>query len=217
MLLHPISMMKFITSGSEPTGPSDNFDDNSIASFWTPVTASTSSIVETGGQLVITAPNDINYDWYGVRNAPRLEQDFSPGSSAWNITVDFSASAGGSGPSAATQGHGIIIFADDNNNIRFDTYHNGTNLYGFCANITGGSPSTQFNNIITSTHWRYLRVERSASEGQWRFYGSPDGVSYTTAGSGFTRSLTVTKMAIFASRGSTAGQYVANIEDITFG
>lgn len=211
------SMLKLPAGASEPSGPDDDFETGTIAPFWTAQNTGTATIVETGGQLVITCPTGTAFDWYsGTRTAPYLEQAFTPGSGDFTITADFSASNGGSGPTAKYQGHGFLILQDTTNNLRFDAFYN-TSLLAFCAKMTSGTSVTQYSNAMTSTHWKYLRVTRLAADsGQWRFYGSPDGVSFTSLGSAFTHSITINKVALFAHRSDAAGQYVANVESIAF-
>lgn len=200
---------------SEPTGPDDDFNTGTIASFWTVSTTGAATIAETGGELVITCDTGTNYDMFtSSKNAPRLEQDYSP-AGAFQIDADWAGSGGGSGPAAQYQGHGILLLADINNWVRFDTYHTGSAVNGFAATCASGSATTRINVAAGTNEWKYLRITRGASN-NWNIYGSADGGTYNQFGSGFSHTIGVSKAALWAHRSSGAGEYVARCNAVTF-
>lgn len=202
-------------TGGEPTGPNDNFNTGTIGPNWTVVTTGAATIVETGGELVITCDTGTNYDMFtSSKNAPRLEQSYTP-SGALQIDADFSGSGGGSGPTAQYQGHGILLLNDINNWVRFDTHHNGSAVNGFAATCSSGSATTRINVAAAANNWKYLRITRGASN-NWNIYGSADGVSYNQFGSGFSHAIGINKVALWAHRSSGAGEYVARCNEVAF-
>ena len=176
---------------------SDEFSSTSLSSFWTffdPLAGGTasddSSINLTGSQLEIAVPGGSSHNlWPGQMFAPRLLQD--------TINTDFEVEAKfDSIVSERFQQQGIVIQESDQTLIRYDVYHDGTNINVFAATITnGGSSSQKVNTSIFLTSPLYLRVNRSAD--LWTLDYSGDGQSWTNATS-FTHNMIVNKVGVVA-------------------
>ncbi|WP_170337390.1 tandem-95 repeat protein, partial [Ruegeria arenilitoris] len=112
-------------------------------------------------------------------------------------------------PTDQYQMQGLLVEADADNWLRFDTYSDGNNLRVFAATTVNGDSTPKFNAVIPGGSAPYLRVERSGD--LWTMYYSTDGANWTTAGS-FTRALTVTSVGVFAGNTGSASGFTAQVD-----
>ncbi len=101
--------------------------------------------------------------------------------------------------SERSQLQGFIVEESDGNYIRFDIYHDGTQMYLFSASFINDSPTEQVKVAIDDlTDAFYLRVTRVGNE--WTMSYSYNGNSWTDA-TPFTYVLDVNSVGLFAGTG----------------
>lgn len=202
-------------SGGAPTAPDDNFEDGSIAGFWTQSVPTTNyddlSFSEGSGAVTLAVGDTYGHDPYGSTfpiPVPLLVQDISIGTGDFEIVTQWSSE-----PTEAIQGIGIYLEDADGDWQRHDvTYQSGV-LKGFVATWTG---STMQNKLAVTTvsHWAYLRVSRVS--GTTHFYVSSNGTDWTEVLSGFSDARSWTKAGIYGMRTSSAAAFNAVCLDFAF-
>ena len=181
----------------------DTFDAALDTNVWTttdPVGDCTVST--TGTQLSIAVPSGVEHDlWTGSNNACRVMRaaenaDFSL-EAKFDTVLDTDA-----------QINGIIVEASAGNLIRFDVFHDGTNLRAFSATMTAGTATHQHNAIITAGFPVWLRVQRVSDD--WLFWHSYDGLAWVLDAS-YTHALTVATVGVVAGNAVyQPGSYIAD-------
>jgi len=109
-------------------------------------------------------------------------------------------------PTTGIQIQGMLVEQDDNNWLRFDLRHNGAGLRVLAATTIDGSTSSRFDKSVGSGAARFLRITRSGDF--WTMKYSPDGSTWTTAGS-FSHSIAVHAAGIFVANQSGSGEIPA--------
>lgn len=185
---------------------SDDFNrcalDTSLWTFRDPVGDVTLSM--TGKQLQIVIPGGTDHDLWTDKNfAPRLLQPTD--------NVDFTVEAKfESGLDAEYQMQGVIIEQDTDNLLRFEFYHDGTDLHVYAASIISGTGSARLNQIVTpSGSDMYLRVAREGDT--WTEFYSFDGINWNISGV-FTQAITATAVGIHAGNAGTLPAHTAIVD-----
>ena len=183
---------------------SDDFNrcelDNGRWSTLDPVGDSTFDM--TGKNLVISVPAGVNHNlWTGENNAPRA---LTPAENIdFEVEVKFDSIV-----SLKYQIQGIIIRQDNDNLLRFDFHHDGTNMRIFAATIVNGT-ATMKNTQIVSGNPGYMRVKRIGS--QWSQYYSKDGLNWTLSKQ-FQQPITVNEAGVFAGNAGDNPAFSASID-----
>lgn len=198
-----------------PTAPDDNFEDGSIAGFWTQqVPASENSdlsFAESGGAVTLTIGNTYTHDPYGTAAPPAtavLVQDISIGTGDFTITTQWSST-----PSENNQGQGIYLEDGDGDWQRHDVTYTSSALKGFAATWTGGSMQNKLA-LTNVSHSAYIRVRRAS--GTTHLEVSSNGTDWTEVLTGFSDARSWTKAGIYGLRSSTAASFNAVCTDFAF-
>jgi hypothetical protein len=179
---------------------SDDFNTPGLSSRWTwmPAAAGTRALVGVGSgdaHLAITMPVGTAHDKYNTVEAPRVMQDA--------LDVDFAIEAKyNAEPNSNNNTQGILVEQDGARWMRFDVYHDGTDLHAFVGNTVGGVTSTLTDSTIPVGEALYLRVERTGDA--FTFLHSPDGITWTEVTTR-TSFLTVNSVGAFAANPFGAG------------
>lgn len=146
------------------------------------------SFTVSGGKLVIDVPAGYDHDlWSGSNNnAARILQPVQ------NNDFEMEAKFGTS-PSNRYQLQGFIVQEDNDTYIRFETYHDGSNLRLFAAYINGSTANAKVSTVLASAP-SYLKVNRSGNT--WTLSYSDDGTNWTDES--FTQAMTATQAGLFA-------------------
>ncbi len=182
--------------GGSSGGPtSDDFAGTALDPRWTVVDpVGDTTVTVSGGAARIAIPAGTSHDlWTGRNLAPRLLQTVTD--SDFEVEAKFDSVV-----TSRYQLQGIVAQQDADDLIRFDIYHDGSQVRAFAASMAAGRATTEisvpFFTAPTGPIW--LRVSRVGDT--WTLRYSSNGTSWTTAGS-FTHALTV------ASVGPTAGNH----------
>lgn len=181
---------------------SDDFDranlDTGRWSFEDPIADGQVTLVGAGtgdARAELSVPVGPSHDPYGSNPSLRIMQPIAD--------ADFELEAGfASDPSERYQLQGFMIEADTDNWLRFDTYHDGTSQRIFAATTVDGSSTSRFNTTIDPAGARVLRITREGD--LWTCAYSPDGASYTTAGT-FSHAMAVAAAGVFAANHASSG------------
>jgi regulation of enolase protein 1 (concanavalin A-like superfamily) len=190
-----------------PPGPpqSDDFYEGQIhPAWWFEGPAGTSTNLGSNADesfLALVTP-DGNYDIWGENNAARIMQRVED--TNFQLETRFLTT-----PSEAYQMQGLLIEADADTWIRFDTVSNGGGLRAFAAVTVDGTSVTRISEPIPGTAAPYLRVTRSGDE--WTFSYSKDGSVWTEAGR-FAHALNVSSVGVFAANTGPAAGYTALVD-----
>ncbi|MEM8970539.1 MAG: cadherin-like domain-containing protein [Pseudomonadota bacterium] len=192
-------------SSPQATIISDDFSGATLQSFWTVGgPAGTTNSLDVNGPeayLTLSTPTG-NFDIWTVNNSARALQAITDS--------DFQVEAGFlSTPSARFQIQGILVEEDSDTWIRFDTFHDGSDLNAFAAVTLNGSPSAQFNVEIPGGTAPFIRVDRAGDV--WTMSYSTDGTVWTVAGS-FTQALNVSSVGPFAASAADAPGFTAQVD-----
>ena len=181
---------------------SDDFNSNTLDLRWKfvgPVGDGTYTLTGAGSEdayLELFVPARTSHNpWRSSNNSvramqPATDEDFE-------LEVKFASQ-----PSQSYQMQGILVEEDADNWIRFDTYHDGSNLKLFAATTLNGNSQVKLNQVITPGTDAYLRVMRQGNT--WTLFYSSDGNSWTNAGS-FNQELTVSAVGTFAANHAFSG------------
>ena len=187
---------------------SDDFNNASLGSQWTLVNPKGDGTLDltgvgTGDALLeLTVPAGTHDLWRSKKDAIRTMQ--SSANEDFEAEVKFESE-----PSQRFQLQGILVDQDADNWIRFDTYHDGSQLRVFAATTTNGSSQTKINVPVASGTASHLRVNRQGDE--WTLEYSADGNNWNTAGS-FTHSLNVSEIGTFAGNAQNAPAFTAEVD-----
>ena len=170
-----------------------NLDTPFLWEFVNPLNDGWVTLVGAGSgdaHLELSVPEGISHDPWLNNHSVRIMQN--------TIDTDFEVEVKFvSEPTTGYQMQGIIIEQDDNNWLRFDQHHNGTELRLFASTTITGNFLNKLNLVINSGDASFLRVNRTGDI--WTFLYSSDGIIWNTAGD-FSQALTV----------SSVGPFVAN-------
>ncbi len=176
---------------------SDDFAAASLSDMWVLDNPSGGSVElgESGGDsfLQINVPSG-GVDAWNTNTAPHLMQ--ACGDIDFDITVKMITE-----PSGNNHDQGILVELDNNDFIRFDVYHNGSELKIFVGEVVAGTSTARANATISTTTATYIRLQRTGTT--WLYQRSTDGVSWTTVLNRVGFTMTVANVGIFAG-GSTA-------------
>ena len=183
-----------------PTGPyTDQFDTCSLDAKWgSPIDpAGDGAFKVNGKQLLITVPEGATHNlWTDNKNAPRVMQ------TADNVDFEYIVKFD-SAVTQTAQMQGIIIEQDEQNFARFDfEYNDGMKAYA--ATFADGASRRRISIDINAADAVYLRVMRVGV--RWFMYYSPNGETWTEAGSFNNYVLNVTKAGVFAGNVAMKGQ-----------
>ncbi|WP_200906179.1 glycosyl hydrolase family 28-related protein, partial [Limnoraphis robusta] len=174
---------------------SDDFNNSSLSSQWSfidPVGNSSYSLSGTNTKdayLNLSVPSGSSHDiWNNTLTAARVMQPAT--NTDFELEVKFASE-----PAQRYQIQGILVEQNANNWLRFDTFHDGSQLFVFAAATINGSSQEKMLAEIDSGEASHLRVNRQGST--WTLEYSADGQTWASAGS-FTQALNVTSVGTFA-------------------
>ncbi len=133
--------------------------------------------------------------------APRVMQAVTADSD-FEVEVGFNAE-----PAGSSNNQGILIVQDAARWLRFDIYHDGSQLKAFIGD-TNGNTVAKLNQVIPAGSARILRVRRVGND--FTFEHSADGSTWSTAGA-MSSTLTVQSIGVFAAN-PTGGNYTAEVD-----
>jgi regulation of enolase protein 1 (concanavalin A-like superfamily) len=158
--------------------------------------------IMTGENLEIFVPGGSSHDmWTNNNTAPRA---FTPAENTnFEVEVKFDSVV-----SQSFQMQGILIRQDNDNFLRFDFHHDGTNMRIFSAKFLNGVGS-QTNNAIVTGNPSYMRIKRIGN--QWHQYYSEDGLNWILS-KNFSQALNVSAAGVFAGNAGGNPQFTASID-----
>ena len=184
---------------------SSDFADGVLDPVWTiegPAGVSSSfGGNETDAFLTLHTP-DGDHDIWGANNSVRAMQDAA--NEDFQVETRFLST-----PTEKFQIQGLLVEADADNWIRFDTYSNGNRYKIFAATTVNGVSNTQFNITIPAGSAPYLRVTRVSDD--WMLEHSSDGAVWTLAGT-FSHTLDVTSVGVFSGNTGSSAGYTALVD-----
>ncbi len=157
--------------------------------------------VGTGdARLLLSVPAGTSHDPWTTNPTVRLMQ--AAEDLDFEIEVKFE-----SVPGRKYQMQGIMVEQDSSNWIRFDFYHDGSNLRVFAAGTANGMPTAVINQAIPPGDLLFMRVRREGD--LWTQRYSLDGESWTTSGS-FMQALNVSAVGPFVGNHGSSGAIPAH-------
>lgn len=191
------------------TGPvSDDFDRvNLDQSLWTPTNPlGVGQIAMVGAgtadaHVALTLPAGTAHDAWGTGGLrimqPADDTDFE-------VEVKFNYE-----PSGGFNDQGVVVEQDASNWLRFDVYHDGSNLKAFIGRTVGGSNSSVQNATIAVGTANYMRVRRTGNLFEMDL--SNDGSTWTPSGN-VTLALTVNATGVFAANPVDALAWTSEVD-----
>jgi regulation of enolase protein 1 (concanavalin A-like superfamily) len=146
-------------------------------------------------QLELSVPEGPTHDPYHTNRSLRVMQPIADAD--FQLEAKFQ-----SDPAVRYQLQGFIVEEDDQNWLRFDTYHDGSSQKIFAAVTVGGSSSSRFNASIAAGAARFLRVTRIGND--WTLEIAGEDAVYSVAG-GFTHALAVSAAGVFVANHASSG------------
>lgn len=153
--------------------------------------------------LNLTAPAGESHDvWTDGISAPAIMQACA--NENFTAEAKFTSGIGGQ-TSQYYQGQGILVYADNNNFIRFDFVLGGgdsTNL--FAAAFIGGTsnPAIKINKGVAAKFAAPMTMRINRTGNVWTVMSSKNGTTYDTAGT-FTQAITVLKIGLYVINAGT--------------
>ncbi|MBY8978076.1 tandem-95 repeat protein, partial [Rhodobacteraceae bacterium NNCM2] len=185
---------------------SDDFSGATPYADWTlegPSASAETYVVSPDGYLELTVPDGGNFDlWNNSKDAARYMQ--SAEDTDFTVEVKFLTM-----PTERTQMQGILVEQDEDDWIRFDVLHNGSNLQIFAAVTVDGVSQKIIASNLNITSVPYLRVSRT--DDTWTFEFSTDGNDWIEAGE-FDHALEVTSIGPFSASASGASSHTAVVD-----
>jgi uncharacterized repeat protein (TIGR02543 family) len=185
---------------------SDDFSQGLNSSLWTVINpVGDASLNVSGNALHIHVPAGVDHDlWAGAMRAPKVMQNVS--NSDFEMEAKFQSTV-----NKRHQFQGFYVEQDSQNGLRFDVYSDGSAVRLFAASFLGSSATVHANTVIPSAPAYFLRVKRQGS--QWTFSYSLNGSNWTT-GAVFARSITTSKIGLFAGNasGSSSPAFTAVVD-----
>lgn len=156
---------------------SDDFDSASLGSHWRLVDPSGDATIDLTGAGTDDATLELStplgtHDPWNANGAVRLLQPVENVDRLLEVAFE-------STPSERFQVQGLMFEQDDDNWLRVDLFHDGSQLHAFAGTTVEGT-STAALDVVVPTDTRFLAVERVADA--WSVKTSADGVTWTTAG-----------------------------------
>ena len=188
---------------------SDDFDaPNLNTKVWTFVSPrDDSSLLMSNAQLSISVPGNTSHDaWRDGINTPRIIQAVD--NTDFELEIKFTSI-----PSQKYQQQGILVQQDNDNFIRFEFHHDGSNLRVYMASLVNRSLATQHFDVITGGANLYMRVKRVGD--QWTQSYSYDGANFTAEPS-FSRPITVSQIGAFIGNSSPTAPSYTGVIDYVF-
>ncbi len=192
---------------------SDDFSDPaSSQALWTqsdPLGDST--FTWTGAQAILSVPESStsHEPWTSGNRAAALFQPVSDVD--LNVVAAFDTR-----PESRYQLQGVLVEDTAGRFLRFDVFHDGSQLNAFAAYVDGGSASTKVAaTAIPVTDGNFIRVTRVGDS--WSLFTSADGVAWTQRGATFTQAFTVSRLGPYggnavAGGGQNAPDYHAAVD-----
>jgi regulation of enolase protein 1 (concanavalin A-like superfamily) len=188
---------------------SDDFSNTTLDPRWTildPLNDGAYGVILPGtgeGYLELSVPEGTTHDlWKTSKQSLRAMQVAQD--SDFELEVKYHSQ-----PTQGNQTQGILVEQDEDDWIRFDTYHDGSRLNIFAATTSGGSSTVQIKDSIDSEAGAYLRVSRQGDT--WTFDHSVDGSNWLSAGS-FNYALNVTSVGPFASNSGSNPAFASQVD-----
>jgi len=187
-----------ITTDPPPPFESDDFNCGFDPTRWTfvnPLGDGSFALVGTGSgdaHLELTLPAGTEHDAWGpggVNQSVRVMQ--SGANTDFELLVKWNAE-----PTGGFNDQGVIVEEDASNWLRFDVFHDGTNLKAFLGRRSGGTNTTIVNSTIAVGSATHARIVRAGSD--YTFELSNDGASWALVG-GVTESLIVAAVGLYAA------------------
>jgi regulation of enolase protein 1 (concanavalin A-like superfamily) len=125
---------------------------------------------------------------------PRIMQPVANGD--FEIEVKFDAVL-----SQGYQMQGVLVEQDNNDMLRLEFLHDGSNFKVYAASFTEGAAATKYYSTIPSSNPIYMRVQRVGD--QWTQSYSSDGVNWTAMNS-FTHAMNVTAVGAYVGNSNAA-------------
>lgn len=189
--------MQSFTIGVSAVSPgcvpvSDDFaGDTAPKPFWRFVDPLGDGTLLVGGDTAsVSVPAGVEHDfWSSGIDVPRLLQSAPAGD--FQVEVKFDSI-----PAAPYQLQGLIVQETDDHALRFETYHNGSQLVLFVADINAATASAEIkHNAATPMAPQYLQVQRAGND--WTYRVSEDATNWTTVVT-FTLPFTATEVGFYA-------------------
>ncbi|AMW28493.1 Ig-like domain-containing protein [Arthrospira platensis] len=188
---------------------SDDFNTNSLNAWWNFITPNNNSsylLTGTGTsdayvELSVPGATDM---WNRNRSASRLMQ--AAQNQDFELEIKFAAD-----PALNKQMQGILVEQDDNNWLRFDVFKINSDLALFAGSTRNGGSRSMIRMGVQPGQARHLKVNRTGDV--WTLNYSPDGSTWTTAGS-FTEALQVQQVGLFAGNAdsSSSPQFTSQVD-----
>jgi regulation of enolase protein 1 (concanavalin A-like superfamily) len=157
----------------------------------------------TGSHAALSVPAGTSHDlWPGRLNAPRLLQDSA------NVDLEIETKID-SPVTSRYQLQGLVVQQDEEDLIRAEIHHDGTNTRLFAATISGSQAIVRGNLAVTYTAPYWLRLTRTGD--QWTFQASDNGTTWATIAT-FNHALTVNQAGIFTGNHTPSPQHTATID-----
>jgi len=195
-----------VFAGTGPT--SDDFNRiNLDLAQWTlvnPLDVGQAAMVGAGtgdAHLALSLPAGTPHDAWGTGGVRVMQPSDN---TDFEIEVKFNYE-----PTAGYNDQGFVIEQDANNWMRFDVYHDGSNLKAFIGRTVGGSNSSVQNLTIPAGTADYMRVRRTGNLFELEL--SNDGSIWTPSGS-VTLALSVTQVGVFAANPVVGLAFTAEVD-----
>ncbi|EKD10465.1 Ig-like domain-containing protein [Limnospira platensis] len=178
---------------------SDDFNSNSLDPRWNFISPNNNSsylLTGTGtpdAYVELSVPGGTDM-WNSNRSAARLMQPAQ--NEDFELEIKFAAD-----PALDKQIQGILVEQDDNNWVRFDVFKTNSGLALFAASTRNGGSRSMIRMGVEPGQARHLKVNRTGDV--WTLNYSPDGSTWTTAGS-FTQALQVQQVGLFAGNAGSS-------------
>lgn len=191
-----------------PAFTSDDFNSSALNSRWTFINPRNDGSYRLTGTnttnafLELVVPGGTSHDAWNTNNSVRVMQAAT--NQDFETEVKFAST-----PSQQYQLQGILVEQNASNWLRFDTYHNGSELRIFAATTTNGSSQARFDFGVTANAAYYLRARRQGN--LWTFQYSADGQNWTTAVS-FSHTLLVGSVGTFAGNAGSSPAFTAKVD-----
>ncbi len=188
---------------------SDDFSlgvlDTSLWTLLDPQSDASLSFTNTNVQLSV--PGGSSHDlWTNRLFAPRLLQNISDDD--FEVEVKFDSPV-----TSRFQYQGLVAQQDEQNLVRVDVQHNGTQANAFAGKIKSGNGEFIDSATISGTAPVYLRLKRVANS--WTFKYSQDGQNWTTVRA-FNHIMTVNQVGIYVGNhgnpASTSPSHMGSID-----
>ncbi|MFC3144280.1 cadherin-like domain-containing protein, partial [Psychromarinibacter halotolerans] len=198
-----------ITVAEPPALVSDDFADATLDAVWRiegPGTISSALATNATDAFLALITPDGDHDIWNVNNAARVMQTIADEDFA--VETRFLSM-----PSQQYQMQGFLVEEDAQNWVRFDVYHDGSQLRAFGAITVNGVSSAAFDIVIPGGSAPFLRLDRTGDV--WTFEYSTDNETWLTAGT-VSHALDVSSAGVFAGNVGDAPGFTGMVDYIEF-